>query len=336
LALTGRAASTPTEYALDVVAGQNYNVVLDHTQTGRRVSIEMQVYKKEPIEFSALVAKLTDVDAIVYVGGLSPRLEGEEMPVTAEGFQSGDKISIDLPRVQRQLLADLKSTGKPVVFVLCTGSSLALEQDEKNYDALLCAWYGGEAAGTAVADVLFGDYNPAGRLPVTFYKTLAQLDNALAKTDDPARQGFENYDMTGRTYRYMTEAPLYPFGHGLSYSTFAYGDAKLDAQTISTGNGTHITIPVTNSSNIAGDEVVQVYVKRNNDPAAPVKNLRAFKRVRIEPGKTQEITLQIDPASFEFYDAAADGLVAKPGSYTILYGGTSADAGQKSLNLTVQ
>lgn len=336
LAKTGREANTPTEYALNVVAGQNYNVVLEHTQTGRRVSIEMDVYKKEQIEFSALVDRIKDVDAIVYVGGLSPRLEGEEMPVNAEGFYQGDKISIDLPRVQRQLLADLKSTGKPVVFVLCTGSSLALEQDEKNYDALLCAWYGGEMGGTAVADVLFGDYNPAGRLPVTFYKTLEQLDNALAKTDDAARQGFENYDMTGRTYRYMTEAPLYPFGHGLSYSTFSYGDAKLDKTTIKAGQGTHITIPVTNTSGIAGDEVVQVYVKRNNDPAAPVKNLRAFTRVRIEPGKTQQVTLQIDPGSFEFYDAATDGLIAKAGSYTIMYGGTSADSGQKTLNLTVE
>ncbi|MDR2917985.1 MAG: glycoside hydrolase family 3 C-terminal domain-containing protein [Tannerella sp.] len=333
---SGREAFIPSEYIMDVVKDRSYNVKLEHLQTGRRVQIDFSVYHKEQIEFSGLTAKIKDVDAIIYAGGLSPRLEGEEMPVSYEGFKGGDKVSIDLPEVQRRILSDLKKTGKPVIFVLCTGSSLALEQDEKNYDALLCAWYGGQAAGTAVADVLFGDYNPAGRLPVTFYKTLAQLDDALAKTDDPARQDFENYDMTGRTYRYMTESPLYPFGHGLSYATFDYGNAVIKTNTISAGESVSITIPVTNTSSQGGDEVVQVYVKRNNDPQAPVKSLRAFKRVYVEPGQTLQVELAITPESFEFYDEVSDGLKAKTGSYTILYGGTSADAGQKKVDITVE
>ncbi|MDR2917292.1 MAG: glycoside hydrolase family 3 C-terminal domain-containing protein [Tannerella sp.] len=336
MAQTGREAFIPSEYMMNVVKGQKYKVKLEHLQTGRRVHIDFSVYHKEQIEFSGLTAKIKDADAIIYAGGLSPRLEGEEMPVSQEGFKGGDKVSIDLPDVQRRILADLKKTGKPVVFVLCTGSSLALEQDEKNYDALLCAWYGGQAAGTAVADVLFGDYNPAGRLPVTFYKTLAQLDDALAKTSDLTRQGFENYDMTGRTYRYMTEAPLYPFGHGLSYSVFNYGNAVLNNHRVKAGEGFTITIPVTNTSAHAGDEVVQVYVRRNNDPLAPVKSLRAFQRIRIEPGQTKQVELKIEPESFEFYDASADGLVVKQGGYTLLYGGTSADSGQKSVDISVE
>ncbi|MDH6343097.1 beta-glucosidase [Parabacteroides sp. PM6-13] len=332
---SGREASVPSEYPLNVEKGKTYKVKLEHAQTGRRVSIDFSVYRKERAEFTELTNRIKDVDVIIYAGGLSPRLEGEEMPVSAEGFKGGDKVSIDLPGVQRRILADLKKTGKPVVFVLCTGSSLALEQDEKNYDALLCAWYGGQAAGTAVADVLFGDYNPAGRLPVTFYKTLEQLDNALEKTDDPARQGFENYHMTGRTYRYMTEAPLYPFGHGLSYAQFDYGQAKI-ANKIKATKGATISIPVTNASDKGGDEVVQVYVKRNNDPAAPVKSLRAFERVYIDAGQTKTLELTIRPDAFEFYDEAANGLVAKSGSYTILYGGTSADAGLKKVDVTVE
>lgn len=336
MAQTGREAFIPSEYMMNVVKGQKYKVKLEHLQTGRRVHIDFSVYHKEQIEFSGLTAKIKDVDAIIYAGGLSPRLEGEEMPVSYEGFKGGDKVSIDLPDVQRRILADLKKTGKPVVFVLCTGSSLALEQDEKNYDALLCAWYGGQSAGTAVADVLFGDYNPAGRLPVTFYKTLTQLDDALAKTNDLARQGFENYDMTGRTYRYMTETPLYPFGHGLSYSVFNYGSAVFHNHKVKASEGFTITIPVTNTSAHAGDEVVQVYVRRNNDSLAPAKSLRAFQRIHIEPGQTKQVELKIEPESFEFYDASADGLVTKQGSYTIMYGGTSANTGQKSVDILVE
>ena len=324
------------EYEINVVEGKKYAIKFEQVQTEKNVEIDLSIYKKEPAEFSSLVEKIKDVDAIIYVGGLSPRLEGEEMPVNAEGFKGGDKVSIDLPKVQQRILADLRKTGKPVIFVLCTGSALALEQDEKNYDALLCAWYGGQSAGTAVADVLFGDYNPAGRLPVTFYKTLNQLDNALSKHNDAARQGFENYDMEGRTYRYMKESPLYPFGHGLSYSSFSYGDVILKENKIKANEELTITIPVTNTSSRDGEEVVQIYVKRNNDPQAPVKSLRAFERVYIKANETRQVELKVSPDAFEFYDEKADGLKPKEGNYTIMYGGTSADMGQKIINIDIE
>ncbi|HCC53035.1 MAG TPA: glycosyl hydrolase [Porphyromonadaceae bacterium] len=336
LSKTGREANVPTEYTLPAEEGKKYAVKLEQAQTGRRVSIDFSVFRKEQAEFAELTKRIRDVDVIVYVGGLSPRLEGEEMAVNAEGFKGGDKESINLPAVQCRLLADLKKTGKPVIFVLCTGSSLALEQDEKNYDALLCAWYGGQAAGTAVADVLFGDYNPAGRLPVTFYRTLEQLDGALEKADNPQHTGFQNYNMAGRTYRYMKETPLYPFGHGLSYSAFEYGQAKVAESKIKAGEGMTITIPVTNASDRNGEEVVQVYVKRNDDPQAPVKSLRAFQRVTIASRQAQNVELNIQPDAFAFYDETVDDLKVKAGSYTILYGGTSADSGLKSIDVTVE
>lgn len=332
---TGREAFVPAEYSFMATKGKKYEVRLDHAQTGRRVNIDFSVFKKELAQFDELTERLKEVDVIIYAGGLSPRLEGEEMPVSAEGFKGGDRERIELPDVQRRMLESLRKTGKPVVFVLCSGSAVALEQDEKNYDALLAAWYGGQAAGTAVGDVLFGDYNPAGRLPVTFYKSTAQLDNALKPAVDTEHTGFQNYNMEGRTYRYMHEKPLYPFGHGLSYSNFSYGEPEIANNQIDASNGTEIKIPITNNSDIGGDEVVQIYVRRNNDPEAPVKSLCAFKRQYIAPGETVQVEMTIHPNAFKFYDEKEAGLVAKEGSYTILFGGSSADERLKSIDVQV-
>ncbi|WNI37389.1 glycoside hydrolase family 3 C-terminal domain-containing protein [Chryseobacterium sp. SG20098] len=330
----GPDARHPSEFPVKMEKGKEYKIELRHTQKGKYVSITFEVYRKDPVNFVSVREKVKSADVIVFAGGLSPSLEGEEMMVNAEGFRGGDKTSIALPKVQRELLAELRKTGKPVVFVLCTGSALGLEQDEKNYDALLNAWYGGQSGGTAVADVLAGDYNPSGKLPITFYKNLEQLDNALSKTSK--HQGFENYDMQGRTYRYMTEKPLYPFGHGLSYSKFVYGDSKLSKNTINTNENVTITIPVTNVSERDGEEVAQVYIKRNNDTQAPVKTLRAFERTLIKSKETKNIQLTLSKDSFAFYDEKADDLVSKPGDYTIFYGGTSDDAVLKSIPLTVK
>ncbi|WP_027382360.1 beta-glucosidase [Epilithonimonas caeni] len=330
----GPDARHPSEFPIKMEKGKEYQIELRHSQKGKYVSITFDVYRKDPVNFDAVREKVKDADVIIFAGGLSPSLEGEEMMVNAEGFKGGDKTSIDLPKVQRELLAELRKTGKPVVFVLCTGSSLGLEKDEKNYDALLNAWYGGQAGGTAVADVLAGDYNPSGRLPVTFYKNLEQLDNNLSKTSK--HQGFENYDMQGRTYRYMTEKPLYAFGHGLSYSKFAYGNAKLSKNTINSNENVTITIPVTNNSERDGEEVIQVYVKRNNDSLAPVKTLRAFERVLIKSKETKNIQLNVSKDSFKFYDEKEDDLTPKAGDYTIFYGGTSDESGLKSLQVKVK
>jgi len=329
----GPDARHPSEFPVKMEKDKEYQIELRHTQKGKYVSITFDVYTKDPVNFAAVREKVKDADVIIFAGGLSPSLEGEEMLVSAEGFKGGDKTSIDLPKVQRELLAELRKTGKPVVFVLCTGSSLGLEQDEKNYDALLNAWYGGQSGGTAVANVLAGDYNPSGKLPVTFYKNLAQLDNNLSKTSK--HQGFENYDMQGRTYRYMTEKPLYAFGHGLSYSKFNYGDAKLSKNTINTNENLNITIPVKNISKIDGEEVIEVYVKRNNDALAPVKTLRAFERVFIKAGETKNVQLTVSNDSFKFYDEKVDDLASKAGNYTIFYGGTSDESGLKSILMKV-
>lgn len=333
--MEGREAVRGAEYAVQVQQGKSYPVVFEHRQKGSILTMGLSVFKKEKADFTDLTERLKGVDAIIYAGGLSPQLEGEEMYVDAEGFKGGDRTSIDLPKIQRDLLATLRQTGKPVIFVLCTGSALTLEQDEKNYDALLCAWYGGEEAGTAVADVLFGDYNPAGRLPITFYRTLAQLDNALTKTGDKKRQGFENYDMQGRTYRYMKEAPLYPFGHGLSYAEFSYGEGKTAQSTIDGNKAVQLFIPVTNVSKVDGEEVVQVYVARQEDTLAPVKSLRAFARVAIQAGETKTVDLEIGPDAFQFYDEKADGLLRKPGNYKIFYGGTSNDRELKNFTIKI-
>ncbi|MCJ8152689.1 glycoside hydrolase family 3 C-terminal domain-containing protein [Chryseobacterium sp. SSA4.19] len=330
----GPDARHPSEFPVKMEKGKEYNIELQHRQIGKYVSITFDVYRKDPVNFTAVKEKVKDAEVIIFAGGLSPSLEGEEMMVNAEGFKGGDKTNIELPKVQRELLAELRKTGKPVVFVLCTGSALGLEQDEKNYDALLNAWYGGQSSGAAVADVLSGDYNPSGKLPITFYKNIAQLDNALSKTGK--HEGFENYDMQGRTYRYMKEQPLYPFGHGLSYASFSYGNATLSKNTIGTNESVTLSVPVTNTSGKNGEEVVEVYIKRNNDPLAPVKTLRAFQRVAIPSKTSKTVRLTLSPDSFMFYDEKADDLVSKPGDYTILYGGTSADSGLKSLPLKVK
>ena len=330
----GPDARHPSEFPVKMEKGKEYKIEFQHRQIGKYVSITFDVYRKDPVNFAAVKEKVKEAEIIIFAGGLSPSLEGEEMMVNADGFRGGDKTNIELPKVQRELLAELRKTGKPVVFVLCTGSALGLEQDERNYDALVNAWYGGQSSGTAVADVLSGDYNPSGKLPVTFYKNIEQLDNGLSKTSK--HQGFENYDMQGRTYRYMKETPLYPFGHGLSYSTFSYGNAILSKNTIGTNENITVSVPVTNTSGRNGEEVVEVYIKRNNDPLAPVKTLRAFQRIAIPSKTSKTVQLTLAPDSFMFYDEKADDLVSKPGDYTILYGGTSADSGLKSLPLKVK
>jgi beta-glucosidase len=215
---------------------------------------------KNDIDYNAIAGKVADADVIIFAGGISPRLEGEEMRVDFPGFKGGDRTDIELPKVQRNLLKALKATGKPVVMVLCAGSAVALTWENENLDAILNAWYSGQEGGTAVADVLFGDYNPAGRLPVTFYTSVSQLPD------------FEDYDMAkGRTYRYLHDKPLYPFGFGLSYSDFTYGKLNCKPAVIK-GETLTLKVKVHNASQQDGDEVVQVYICNLQDPAGTHKS----------------------------------------------------------------
>ena len=203
------------------------------------------------IDVKGLLERIKDVDVVIFAGGISPALEGEEMPVDAAGFRGGDRTEIELPAVQRRVVEALKTAGKRIVFVNFSGAAIALEPESQNCEAILQAWYPGQAGGQAVAEVLFGDYNPAGKLPLTFYRNLAQIPD------------FEDYNMTGRTYRYMKETPLFPFGHGLSYTTFKYGKLKMNDDKIAAGQNLNLVIPVTNTGSRDGDEVVQVYLKKN-------------------------------------------------------------------------
>ena len=277
-----------------------------------------------PDALEALASRAAESDVIIFVGGISPAVEGEELRLSLEGFAGGDRERIELPEIQSRVLKALHATGKPVIFVLCTGSAIALEQNEGDYDALITAWYGGQEGGTAVADIISGAYNPSGRLPITFYKSTAQLPDFL------------DYSMKGRTYRYMTEDPLYPFGFGLSYTNYYFSKPVLSSNTVRNGSTVRVRVNVLNGGQMDGSEAVQVYVKRLGDPNAPVKALKGLKMVNIKAGETKTVDIDLPASAFEYYDSVADGLVCKSGSYQILVGGSSADKDLQSVNLTIQ
>ena len=266
------------------------------------------------------LAQVKDADVIIFAGGISPQLEGEEMGVDLPGFRGGDRTDIELPAIQRQLLKVLKAAGKKIVLVNYSGSPIGLEPETQSCDAILQAWYPGQAGGQAVAEVLFGDYNPAGRLPVTFYKNVDQLPD------------FEDYNMTGRTYRYFQGEPLFPFGHGLSYTTFTYGDVQLPASA-KDDETIKICVPVTNSGKMDGDEIVQVYIKKQSDTEGPIKALRAFKRVHIPAGQTIQVELELTPKQLEWWDAETNTMRTQAGNFDVMVGGNSEDLQTKTIVL---
>lgn len=276
-----------------------------------------------PEALAALAARASDADAIIFIGGLSPTLEGEESEVKGvigNAFKGGDRIIIELPEIQGRVLKALHKTGKPVVFVACTGSAIALEQNEKDYDALLCAWYPGQEGGNAVADVLSGKYNPSGHLPITFYKSTAQLPD------------FMDYSMENRTYRYMKEAPLYAFGYGMSYTK--YSDS-IRSFSVNPDGSVSVNVRVSNTGFVPGEHCVQVYVKRLKDAEAPIKALKGFQQVFLKPGETKTVTINLPASSFEYYDKDADGLVYKRGDYKILVGSSSRDKDLKAVKISL-
>ena len=221
--------------------------------------------------------------------------------------------------MQRDFLKALKDAGKSVIFVNCSGSAIALLPETETCDAIVQAWYPGQEGGTAVADVLFGDYNPAGKLPVTFYKSSNQLPD------------YEDYSMKGRTYRYFNDA-LFPFGYGLSYTSFTIdnGQLKIDKK----GNGT-LTVDVKNTGSRDGDEIVQLYIRDLQDKEGPLKSLRGFQRVNVKAGQTQKVTIELTPQSFEFWDLETNTMRVKPGKYQLLYGNSSSENSLKSLDLSL-
>jgi len=313
----------PSRIPLKVEAGKKYKIEIRYAQLHDwQANIEFDFGKEVDMDYTGLINKLKGIDLVVFVGGLSGQLEGEEMPVFYPGFRSGDRTNIELPPVQRNCLKALKQAGKRVVFVNCSGSAIALTPETETCDAILQAWYPGESGGQAVADVLFGDYNPSGKLPVTFYKSSDQLYD------------FEDYSMKGRTYRYMSDA-LFPFGFGLSYTTFSIGKAKLSKTEIKENESIELTIPVTNNGKRNGTEIVQVYVHKLDDIDGPLKTLKGYQRLYVEAGKTKQVIIKLPYNSFEFYNRASGRMCVTAGKYEVLYGNSSNEKDLKKVQVTV-
>ena len=291
-----------------------YQVSIKYLHEGYPAKLKLLWASPEKTSFQKAIELAEKSEVVVFVGGISPGVEGEQMPVNAKGFDGGDKTDIKLPEIQTELLKALHKTGTPVVLVLLNGSALAVNWENDNLPAIVEAWYPGELGGTAIADVLFGDYNPSGRLPVTFYKTVKDLSP------------FVNYSMKGRTYRYFKGEALYPFGYGLSYAEFDYKSIKLTNSKINAGDSTTVSIDVTNVSKVQGEEVVQLYIKDlESNEVRPLSSLRGIKRVLLNPKETTRVSFTIKPEDLSFYDLKSQKQVVEPGLFQIGVGKSSND-----------
>ncbi|HTI91881.1 MAG TPA: glycoside hydrolase family 3 C-terminal domain-containing protein, partial [Puia sp.] len=307
-----------------VEKGKKYSIEIEYAQLNNwQANLEFDFGKELDIDYTGLINKLKGIEVVVFVGGLSTLLEGEEMPVNYPGFKGGDRTDIQLPGVQRNCLAALRAAGKKVVYVNCSGSAIGLVPETESCDAIIQAWYGGQSGGQALADVLFGDYNPSGKLPVSFYKDTTQLP------------GFEDYSMKGRTYRYLLNDPLFQFGYGLSYTSFSFGNAQVNSTVLHTGDNVTLTVPVTNTGKKDGTEIVQVYVKKVNDAGGPVRTLRGFRRTDVAAGKTVNAVINLPFSAFEFYDEKLLQMTVTPGEYEIWVGNSSAARDLKRTNVTI-
>ena len=317
--------TTPTRTAIQAEKGKEYaiEVRFQFVKTWN-ANLKINVAKEQPIDYQQIIAQLKGIDKVIFVGGISAALEGEEMPVNIDGFKGGDRTNIELPKVQREFLKALKAAGKKVIFVNCSGSCIALQPETESCEAIVQVWYAGQEGGTAIADVLFGDYNPSGKLPVTFYKNSSQLPD------------YEDYSMKGRTYRYFSD-PLFAFGYGLSYTTFEIGEASISGNTSPSGKSDFtLTVPVTNTGQRNGTETLQLYIRNLQDPDGPLKSLRAFERVEVKAGQTATANLKIERNSFEFFDTETNTMRVKPGKYEVLIGTSSQDKDLKPLTLELR
>ena len=313
--------TTPTRTVIQAEKGKQYQIEVRFSFVKTwGANMKINIAKELAINYDDYIAQLKGIDKVVFVGGISPALEGEEMPVYIDGFKGGERTSIELPLVQRNFIKALKRAGKKIIFVNCSGSAIALLPESEACDAIVQAWYPGQEGGTAVADVLFGDYNPGGKLPITFYQSDKQLPE------------FEDYSMKGRTYRYF-DRPLYAFGHGLSYTTFTLDNEKWNIAP--DGNGT-LTIDVNNTGKRDGAEVVQLYIRNMADAEGPSKSLRAFQRIEVKAGQKATATLTLTPKSFEFFDTETNTMRIKPGQYELFYGTSSQAKDLKKKVISIQ
>jgi len=299
----------PPQIPFDFTDTKEHAFQLEYSHSGDRAGGGVTLKWEAPAEaqLEEAVARAKEADVVVAFVGLSPHLEGEEMRIKIPGFEGGDRTSIDLPAPQQKLLEAVAATGKPLVVVLQSGSAVALNWANQQAAAVLAAWYPGVEAGSAIARTLAGQNNPAGRLPVTFYATVDGL---------PA---FTDYGLKGRTYRYYEGKPLWGFGYGLSYTTFKYGPVKLSASTLKAGEPITATVAVTNTGKMAGDEVVEAYLKTPQQ-GGPIHSLVGFERIRLEPGASKDVRITIDPRSLSSVDDQGNRAILA-GKYTLSMGG---------------
>ncbi|MEO7998125.1 MAG: glycoside hydrolase family 3 C-terminal domain-containing protein [Gemmatimonadaceae bacterium] len=299
---------------MQLQAGRTYKIQVEGEESYGDARLLLQWSPPNETLEAEAVSVAQQADVVIMMLGLTARLEGEEMPVQIDGFKGGDRTRIDLPAPQQKLLERIVAVGKPTVLVLLNGSALAVNWANTNVPAILEAWYPGQAAGNAIADVLFGDYNPGGRLPITFYKQLSDLPP------------FENYDMKGRTYRFFKGDVLYPFGHGLSYTTFKYSAVTTSAPTLGASAPIVASVTVTNSGTRTGDEVVQLYATHMGSKVErPLRDLRGYQRITLKPGESRVVRFTVDAKSLAYWNATTHGWVVENEPVRLDVGASSAD-----------
>ena len=298
-----------------VKAGEHYRIQIDYVQVSDFAFLGFDIQHKVAPTHQQLLAQIGDAETVIFVGGISPKLEGEEMRVNEEGFKGGDRTSIELPKAQRETLAMLHQAGKKVIFVNCSGSAMALTPELESCDAIIQAWYSGEQGGQALAEVLFGDYNPSGKLPITFYKSTDELPDFL------------DYTMKNRTYRYYTGEALFPFGFGLSYTQFEIGKPQY--------SNNKVRVSVKNTGTREGLETVQVYIRHLADKEGPQKTLRAYQQVALKPGESKTVVIDLPRQRFEGWDAKTNTMRVVPGKYELMVGNSSADSQLKKIIVTL-
>ena len=301
---------------LSVKAGQHYRLQIDFVQETGYGALNFDIQRKVSPTAAELLAQVGDAATVVFVGGISPSLEGEEMKVSEPGFKGGDRTSIELPQAQRDVLRTLHEAGKRVVFVNCSGCAMAMVPELETCDAIVQWWYAGEQGGAALADVLFGDKTPSGKLPVTFYKSTDDLPDFL------------DYTMKGRTYRYFEGEPLFHFGYGLSYTTFDIGQPVYKNNTVQ--------VRVKNTGTREGLETVQVYIRRTADTDGPKKTLRAYSQVSLSPGESKTVNIALPRQSFEGWDASTNTMRVVPGRYEVMVGNSSADSNLQKITVNIK
>ena len=301
---------------MEVKAGEPYQIQIDYVQESGFAFLGFDIQHKVAPTPEELLTQIGNTETVVFVGGISPKLEGEEMRVNEEGFKGGDRTSIELPRAQRETLQMLHKAGKKVIFVNCSGSAMALVPELESCDAIIQAWYGGELGGQALAEVLFGQYNPSGKLPITFYKNTDDLPDFL------------DYSMKNRTYRYYQGEALFPFGYGLSYTTFEIG--------VPSYKNNKVEVSVKNTGTTDGLETIQVYIRNKADKEGPLKSLRAYQQVQLKAGETKVIDIDLPRSSFEGWDAQSNTMRVVPGEYELMVGNSSADRDLRKIIVSIE